>query len=404
MKLLYVTFSLLVLTQFALSQEKTDTDYIKRNTYYFEVNESKIEGQGADILQKRIAASQFFILGEQHYSAKISEFTNAIIPVLANQNYKYFIAEIGPTSATKITNLISQEGSLYGFNTQINNLVGEIPVPFFDGKEDETFLKSAINNGFEIWGIDQEYFVAQVFLIDEIYNLSSNKAALQSAYESVKEYLIKETKKGVKEERYKLFTELLNSPLVKSFFEATDTTNSSVQKIISDLIDSWEVYRLREVKDYYSSLHKRLDIMQSNFTTYYNKALAHDPLPKAIIKIGGKHASQGRSLDNIFDVGNFAMEIANFNRKKSTTVLMIPSAYLNEDGSADNNIDQEDEAFLRPLVDSANGRWTLIDLKKIEEFSWKNKIEFESLKDYMYRFDYLIITPPSKSQVPNYKK
>lgn len=404
MKLFLVTFSLLLLAQFALSQEKTNTEYIKRNTYYFEVNESNIEGQGADILQKSIAASQFFILGEQHYSAKISEFTNAIIPALSNQNYKYFIAEIGPNSATQITDRLSQEVSLYSFNTEINDLVGEIPVPFFDGKEDEVFLKRALNNGFEIWGIDQEYFTAQVFLIDEIYDLSSNKAALQNSYESVKDYLIKETKKGVQEERYKLFTELSSSPLVKDFFESTDATNLKVQKIISDLRDSWETYRLREVKDYYSSLHKRLDIMQSNFTTYYTKALAHNSLPKAIIKIGGKHASKGRSLDNIFDIGNFAMEIANFNRKKSTTVLMIPSAYLNDDGSADNNIDPEDETFIRPLIDSANGRWTLIDLKKIEEFSWKNKIEFESLKDYMHRFDYLIITPPSKSQVANYRK
>lgn len=98
------------------------------------------------------------------------------------------------------------------------------------------------------------------------------------------------------------------------------------------------------------------------------------------------------------------MELANFNGKKSTAVLMFPSAYLNDDGSIDNNIDKEDEAFIRPLINAAKEKWILIDLKKIEAISWKNKIEYASLKDYMYRFDYLIITPPSKSQIPNYEE
>lgn len=400
------TFTLISIFSFLMlfAQLKPNTDYIKENTYYFEVNESNIEGKGAAILQKSIEESQFFILGEEHFSAQISKFTNAIIPILANHNYKYFVAEIGPNSATKITSLIKSGKSLYNFNTKVNDYVGEIPVPFFEGKEDEIFFKNAINNGFEFWGIDQEYLTAQIFLIDEIYNLSKNKSSLESSYNKAKAYLIRETKKGVQDYKYELFTELLKSSVVNKFFKNTDTTNLKSQKIITDLRDSWEVYRLREVKDYYSSLHKRLNIMQNNFTDYYSKAKKNDVLPKAIIKIGGKHASKGRSLDNIFDIGNFAMELANFNNKKSTTVLMFPSSYLNDDGSIDNNIDTEDEVFIRPLIDIANEKWILIDLNKIEAFSWKNIIEYKSLKDYMYRFDYLIITPPSKAATPNYRK
>ncbi|MDP5229558.1 MAG: hypothetical protein NWQ38_04140, partial [Cellulophaga sp.] len=330
-------FSILI----AFGQQKPDTDYIKNNTYYFEVNVSNIQGKGADILLRSIEESQFFVLGEEHYSAQVSKFTNAIIPLLAKHNYSHFVAEIGPSSAAKITTLIQNNQSLYNFNTEVYDLVGEIPIPFLDGKEDEVFLKKAINNGFEFWGIDQEYMTAQVFLIDEIYNLSENKSALRTLYSAVKKYLISETKMAMQNDSYHLFTELSNSTLVNEFFKSTDITNLKVQKIIADLKESWETYRLREVKDYYSSLHSRLDIMQRNFREYYSKALKADTLPKAIIKIGGKHASKGRSLDNIFDIGNFAMELANFNGKKSTAVLMFPSAYLNDDGSIDNNIDKE---------------------------------------------------------------
>ena len=145
------TFSIV----FCLAQTESRIDYVKENTYYFEINKSNIKGEGANILQNSIKESQFFILGEEHFFAKVSEFTSAIIPILAKENYKYFVAEIGPNSASKISNIIKENKSLYEFNSQVNDLVGEVPVPFFDGKEDEDFLKSALDKGFELWGIDQ---------------------------------------------------------------------------------------------------------------------------------------------------------------------------------------------------------------------------------------------------------
>ena len=393
------TFSIV----FCLAQTESRIDYVKENTYYFEINKSNIKGEGANILQNSIKESQFFILGEEHFFAKVSEFTSAIIPILAKENYKYFVAEIGPNSASKISNIIKENKSLYEFNSQVNDLVGEVPVPFFDGKEDEDFLKSALDKGFELWGIDQEYLTSQIFLIDEIYNLSKNKSGLYTSYKKAKNYLIEETKKGIENNKYKLLTELSNSSIVNKFFNNTESTNRRIQKIISDLKDSWEVYRLREINDIYSSYHKRVNMLKSNFIDYYSQAVKTDTLPKAIVKIGGLHASKGKSLQNMFDIGNFTMELANFNRKKSTSVLIFPSAYLNNDGSIENNIDEKDEIFIRPLINNAKGKWIIIDLKKIEEYSWKNKIEYKSLKEYMNRFDYLILTPPSKSTTLNFK-
>lgn len=399
-----IFFTVINILSFLTTFAQSKNNYVKDNTYYFEVTNSDIKGVGATILKESIKKSQFFILGEQHFSTQISKFTNAIIPFLSYENYKYFTAEIGPNSATKIYDLIKENKSLYNFNTHINNLVGEVPIPFFDGKEDEIFLKTAITKGFKIWGIDQEYLTSQVFLIDDIYRLSNNKTSLYPYYQKAKNYLIIETKEKIKNTKYPLFTNLLNSVIVNDFFKHTALTNISVQKIIFDLKSSWNVYQLRETKDYYSSLHKRLEIMQHNFINYYNKATKIDTLPKVVIKIGGNHASKGKTHSNIFDIGNFIMELANFNKQQSTTALIIPSAIIGNNGSQTNNIDKDDEPFIRPLLNDAKGKWILIDLKSIERFSWKNKIIYKSLIDYMYRFDYFIITPPSKLTTPNYKK
>jgi hypothetical protein len=403
-KNLFFLFIINLVSVLVFAQEKLDD--ISKQSYYFQIKDNKLIGKGSDILKSEISKSQFFILGEEHFSARVSEFTNAILPLLSESGFKYFAAEIGRNSTEVMTRTVEEKGSLYDFNTEINDLFGDIPIPFFDGKEDETFLKTALANGFEIWGIDQEYLTSQVFLVDEISRLSGSKKESEALYIQVKKVLIAETKKGISDGKYPVFTNLANSKAVNDFFGTIDSvSNPKAFRIISDLRKSWETYRLREVKDYYQSLHNRLDIMQSTFVKYYSNAIKKEnELPKVFLKIGGKHASKGRSLDNIFDIGNFLMELANFNRTQSTTALIYPSAYLEGDGKTESNIDEEDKAWLQPILDNAKGKWVFINLKEIEKQSWKNKIVSASLKDYMYRFDYMIITPPSKGTECNFKQ
>lgn len=403
-KLIYLITIVTLFSVNFYAQEQTDKSLVKENTYYFEIVNGKPFGVGFDILQNQIENSQFLILGEEHYSSKVSEFTNAIVPMLAKNDFNYFAAEIGPNSANEISELIKEKKSLFSFNTEVNNIVGEVPIPFFDGKEDEVFLKSFLKNDFEIWGLDQEYLTSQVFLIDRIHKLSNKSKELENSYLTAKAFVISETKKGRQDQKYKVFTTLLNSPEINYYFEKLGNDNSEINKIISDLKKSWEVYKLREDNDLYASIHKRLTIMQENFINYYNTALLTDSLPKVFLKIGGVHASKGKSHHNIYDIGNFMMELANYNKRKSVHILIFPSAYLNNNGTISKNIDKEDEDFFNPIIDFDSNKWTLIDLKSIEKSSWKHKIENKSLKDYIYRFDYMILTPASKQTELNYKK
>ncbi|MEM8508680.1 MAG: hypothetical protein AAF717_12660 [Bacteroidota bacterium] len=387
-----------------LSQEKKDSDVIKENTFYFEINENIPDGEGFDILRKELENAQFVILGEEHFSAKVSEFTNAIIPTLAKNSFTYFAAEIGPNSADEIVKQITENTSLYDFNTEVNRLVDEVPVPFFDGVEDEVFLKSLMKNGFEIWGIDQEYLTAQAFLIDRLYQLSNAPEALKRFYMAAKAFAISETKKGRQDRKYKAFNTLLDSPEINRYFDQLDKDDKQINKIISDLKKSWEVYAFREDNDLYASIHKRLQIMQENFIAYYRTALRTDTLPKVFLKIGGVHASKGKSHDNIYDIGNFMMELANYNKSKSVHILIFPAAYSNKDGSISSNMEKEDEQFFKTIIDLDSDKWTLIDLKRIEKSTWEHDMQRKPLMEYIYRFDYMILTPASKQTELNYKK
>ena len=72
--------------------------------------------------------------------------------------------------------------------------------------------------------------------------------------------------------------------------------------------------------------------------------------------------------------------------------------FRNNEGTISSNVDKSDEHLFNPLLEDNDGKWVLIDLKKIEKISWKNKVKSESLKDYM------ILTPASKQTTLNFDK
>ena len=289
-----------------------------------------IIGNGADLLIQKISESQFLLLGEEHFASEISILTNILLPILSENNYKYFAVEIGPNSAKKLVSEIKKKGQLYDFNTEYYKLSGEIPIPFFDGKEDETFLKTALNNDFQIWGIDQEYLSAQFFLFKEIFELSDNKNEIEKHYLAAYSYMLSEFKKYWIDEDYKIFEKYHNSNEINSFFKSTDKNNIQIQKIITDLKKSWSIYQLNDIHLYRNSWENRITNLKSNFSKYYKKAINNDTLPKVFVKMGAVHLSNGLNSYGYYDIGNMMKELSNFNQTKSTSIICISRYYKGE--------------------------------------------------------------------------
>jgi hypothetical protein len=68
-------------------------------TYPFNIENNKLIGLGADTLKNVIRESQFFMLGEEHFSPQISELTNIILPYFSSNGYENFALEVGPYTA-----------------------------------------------------------------------------------------------------------------------------------------------------------------------------------------------------------------------------------------------------------------------------------------------------------------
>lgn len=398
--ILILLFSILSTTIFA--QEKLKSSDISEFAHTFKINDDNIVGLGANILENKISESQFILLGEQHYSPEISEFTNAILPKLKQSNFKYFAIEVGPNSTEKMITVIKEKKSLFDFNTSFYSNYKDIPFPFFDGKKDELFLKTAINENFEIWGIDQEFLSSQLFLIDEIYNQSNEKSSLKPLFDSAKQFVIQEFKKDKENKNYPMFSNLLESNIVKSLFEKCK--NEKQNKIIADLITSWEIYAFNETKKYSENNFTRMKYMKRKFGENYKIALKTDSLPKVFVKMGSMHLARGKNWLRIYDLGNMIKELSYFNGTKSTSINCFARYSQDNDGTIYDYLDDEDGKVYQPILELAKkDKWVLIETKPILELVNKKKIELNSdLKILISGFDFILFTPIKTEVKINY--
>lgn len=397
-------FIFLIFTAPAFCQDQLKSSDISKFAHTFNITNNQLVGQGADLLMDKLSASQFVLLGEQHFSPEISELTNALLPKLRGADFGYFAVEVGPYSAQKMVSMINTEQSLFDFNTSFHSKYNDIPIPFFDGKKDEQFLKTAIREQFKIWGIDQEFYSSQLFLIDELYKLSPNKSSVTPHYIQSKQFLETEFKKDATTKGHHMFTNLLNSETLKSFFNKCGTEKQ--QSMISELVSSWEIYALNEVKKYKKNNFTRMQYMKRKFGEYYKTASKTTSLPKVFVKMGSMHLARGKNWLGIYDLGNLTKELSYFNGTKSTSINCFARYWKGEDGKVYDYLDEEDGKVFQPILELARkDKWVLIETKPILQLAKKEKMKLPSdLQILISGFDFILFSPTKTEVQPNYSK
>ncbi|RQO74809.1 hypothetical protein DBR43_05350 [Pedobacter sp. KBW06] len=396
---------LLCITSISLSaQEKITAADLARFNHYFEIKNDKLTGEGAQLLLSRMAESQFTMLGEQHAIAEISQLTNALLPHLSMQGYKNFVVEAGPKSVERMTTEIKEKGQLYDFNSKYFKETWGVPFVFFDGKEDETFLKTAIKNNFKLWGIDQEFLYSYSFLFDQMYELSKNKAQISPFYKTAKSFLLGEFKKSAASDDYKMFDRLLNNQEIKAFFEKAGSGNAAIKTIIASIIKSWEIYALYDNGKYAMSNSGRIAYMKSNFGKNYREMESKNKMPKVFFKMGAVHLSLGINSLGLYDMGNMIKELSNLNDTKALSIICAPRFQYEKDGTITDNINEEEPELIPVYQNAAKERWTLVDNKSIENYYKGRKVKLsEALKNQISKYDFTLIPPASHNTQPNYK-
>ena len=312
------------------------------------------------------------MIGEYHGSKRISEFTNAIIPILDKQNYKAMALEVGPTIGRILNNFNSDVAadikSIHNkYLTKESDGYVNTSFPFFDAKEDAQFLQTAKDKSWTIFGIDQEYYDSYIMLSDKMYSNLSKKIQIANVE------LYKKTKAKLKafydddiNDVENFHAALSKSELYKIFIQKMATEPINIE-IIEAMTKSSEIYLLNHQKQWFENNATRITYMKSRLNkglSNLNFNIADD---KLLIKMGGYHLSKGFSPLGLYEVGNTLNEIAEYHGNIALNIGFITRFHM-EDNVIKDNYESENKYYknLKDLLQMGKkDEWIVIDLRRL---------------------------------------
>eukprot|EP01133_Synstelium_polycarpum_P011738 gene11738-13698_t len=381
---------------FFLSRESHgQTDPVQEVTYHFVLKNNILSGPGADTLKIKISGSQFFLIGEEHDMTELQMLTAHLMPFLKNNGYRNFAVEIGSSAADKLSYIYHHKGSLMEFNSKYYKYFNSGPFGFFDGKEEEVFLNSALNNGLKLWGIDYENHGAPLYILDELYAKGSKNMALKQAYQQARTYVIQEYAKDSTLKKHLVYAKMLESSEIKSFFKLLPH-RQEVKKLQNDLLTSWKIRNQETLNNWYA----RVNNMKQSFIGQYKNEVKNEKSPKVFIKMGAVHTAKGTSSSGFQEVGNTIYELANYSGTRVFSVLSFARYRKDEQGNITDLLEPEDKELLKYTEENS---WSLIDLKKLEIARWQGRIKLsKTVREYIERYDMILIPPATKRMQSNF--
>ncbi|GAB5550614.1 MAG: hypothetical protein Sapg2KO_02050 [Saprospiraceae bacterium] len=320
------------------------------------------------------------------------------------------VLEVGPNTGRFLNKLSKDKGQLVQQLKKINqkyNLENEndppLPIPFFGSTEDAEFLGRAKSLGWNIFGIDQEFYSSYVLQNDWMYQ-NMNKAEKKKM--EAKYYAANDTINRMYKDKKPFYSILLNSTWIMEYFQQMSQVPMN-KEIVDGLIESAKIYDLNRQRKWYESNATRIKLMKHNLRAGIEESNFDISKDKLLLKIGGYHASLGFSPLALYEVGNTLNELAEYYGNTALNIGFM-NRYDASEGKIEDALDDDNIWIQNHKHFISMGRekeWVIIDLRPIrpgyyfhpqryELNEWEEKI--------IQRFDLLIITPTEYQTTNNY--
>jgi hypothetical protein len=336
-----------------------------------------LSGNGWDTLKKELPNFHYVLLGEYHNSRVVSKLTETLFPELKKNDFSVWMTEVSPLAVEKLNQLVADKTypkNLMDFNKKYLKY-GYNPIPFFSNSADFEMLKASKKYGFEMWGVDQDFFAGLDFVLDDVYHTLDVQSQLKYAA------LIDSVHKSTSDKYYNEFFALFK--------------NSEVKKIKDALDVSIDIY---QIGGGLKGNSKRSNLMKSNF---YNYALPYlkgnKPNPKIFFKAGSNHVARGLSPMRIVDIGETIGQFAEMQNLKSLHISLATRFEMSDKGKKDKIGDGD---YPDELLELSNDKaFIMIDLRpfkaKVYKMEW-NKTPID-LSAPMIRaiksYDFIVLSP-----------
>jgi hypothetical protein len=246
------------------------------------------------------AAAHFLLIGEQHATADIAAFAQALHATLAPRGYTHAAYEVGPYSTDHAERLIRSGNGALGAYIRRPGHSFVLPFLFF---EEEVALAErivAVSPARKtLWGLDQEFVgsgpVASDLLRRWAKTPQERAAAAAFAAKSAADPML-----------VGKLSDADLAPLEKAF-----ARNKPARDLIAALRLSSEIYApfMGRGGSGYAANLRRETYMKTNFVARFLEAeRLQKQTPRVFMKFGGSHAMRGFTATDVPGFGNFLYE------------------------------------------------------------------------------------------------
>lgn len=304
-----------------------------------------LEGPGADWLLSRASDARFTLLGESHGNAETPILTEALLEALRPHGYQAYVVEAGPINTEQLVARLQSGGV-----SAATDMLRAYPftLAFLDRHEELAAVDHALELGYEVWGIDQEFMGSARLLLHRLGELAEDQASRELAASMAtraQEGFQRFATTGDRSGAFLLTTtEEDYDRLADSFADEGE----EAQRVVDQLRASSRIYGHYAAQRFFRNNADRIALMKNNLLDQIERSWG-SPLgeQKALIKMGSAHAGRGRSPFHQHDVGNLAQELAAISRSESFHVTVLAASSIDAEGK----VRRWDEPHLAPFVE-----------------------------------------------------
>jgi hypothetical protein len=365
-----------------------------------QVGNGAFGGSGAAILAQAVSGARYVLIGEDHLTREIPQFTADLCRLMAPKGLAALAVEIGPQAAEVVeTNLRRPDR-----RERIGAFMLAHPdaMAFQNGSDESDMAAAcaqAAGPGFRLWGLDQEFFGAAGNLIERMAAADPGPMAraaiarLASAERSATAAALRSGSPG----QLLIYT-VTDQQLDDARAAIASDGGAQVRALFAAFEETRAIY-LSQNTNPYASNGARAGLMKRTLLDYLTRA----PAPaRVLFKFGDAHMRKGINGLGQRDLGNFVAERADGEGVPSLHLLVVgmrgTHALYNGVGRQVRHepfvlTDDPDFAWLRDAVPAkeATNDWTLLDLRPLRvkpprdlPAAWKRVID---------GFDMVVVAP-----------
>lgn len=374
---------------------------LRDSRFELHLENGEFTGSAAPVLEKAIAEAKYVLIGEDHLTREIPEFTSVVCAVMAREGLSAMAVEAGPQAAKFISSTFAKPDRVVLSAALLHQYPDSIA--FLNMRQENDLAAHCAElagSKFRLWGLDQEFQGSAGWLLDEILATHPGPSASKALRRLQNEEQQAAALARQSGDSTKLFlVTVSDAELREASLALEHDGNPSANALFRELVGSHEIYA-KALHDLPESVNERARLLKQHFRQDVEEAkLAKSE--KVLIKFGDYHLYKGFNLIHQRELGIYIAELADSEGSVSLhiCVLGVKGVHRFYGGyerptKLQHFVTDGDITYywLKPAIDnSLPGAWTLFDLRRMR-FQNLGSVD-PGMERLLYGFDLLVIAP-----------